>query len=76
MYHLQIEQQHPDPDDQFVFRQLRAVRGETTRTVHHLHFLAWPDRLVPSEVTHVIDLLAKAREFQTRDVPPIVIHCR
>ncbi|KAI0232568.1 Tyrosine-protein phosphatase non-receptor type 12 [Lamellibrachia satsuma] len=70
-----IEEQHPDPDDQFVFRQLQAVHGEMTRTVHHLHFLAWPDRFVPSEVTHVIDLLAKAREFQTCDVPPIVVHC-
>lgn len=60
-------------------RQIKVVKGDETRRVWHLHFIAWPDHRAssPQSVLAVLDL---ARELQSQaktasGAGPMVVHC-
>ncbi|KAI8060565.1 protein-tyrosine phosphatase-like protein [Gongronella butleri] len=46
-----------------------------TRTVHHLHFLGWPDYSTPANTHHILALIRLANQLQPEHAPPMVVHC-
>ena len=67
--------------EEFIIRELRltnlAEPGQSPRTVHHLHYQAWPDFGVPD---HPAGIVHFARLFRNKLPPspantPIIVHC-
>jgi len=74
---ITVKLQLVEERESFTVRHLRlCVSGEDERRLIHLHFPAWPDHNVPSNMTAVLDLVAEARHHQP-DIsnPPLVVHC-
>ena len=56
---------------------LSLLQGLQTREVVHLHYLAWPDYGVPSEVFPIFNLIDRMNLLRkSGDHGPPVIHCR
>ncbi|XP_071950744.1 uncharacterized protein [Antedon mediterranea] len=58
--------------------QVQMAGCEEIRSVWHYHFISWPDKSVPSEVTHLVDFIHKFKDEQKKAPPntgPVIVHC-
>ncbi|XP_071950746.1 receptor-type tyrosine-protein phosphatase T-like [Antedon mediterranea] len=58
--------------------QLQMEGSEEIHFVWHYHFISWPDKSVPSEVTHLVDFIHKFKDEKKKaspDTGPIIVHC-
>ncbi|XP_052249223.1 receptor-type tyrosine-protein phosphatase kappa-like [Dreissena polymorpha] len=60
---------------EFTLRTLKIAKGKSNRTLHHLHFTAWPDRGIPEDVTAILELRYRVLKQQKQLEGPILVHC-
>ncbi|KAF7655993.1 hypothetical protein LDENG_00047080 [Lucifuga dentata] len=62
-------------NEDMVVRTLTVTYQQVSRTVHHHHFLSWPDHDIPYETAGVLSLLEQVRNTQGTHTSPVLVHC-
>eukprot|EP00123_Amoebidium_parasiticum_P012521 comp21412_c0_seq1/m.29506 comp21412_c0_seq1/g.29506 ORF comp21412_c0_seq1/g.29506 comp21412_c0_seq1/m.29506 type:complete len:582 (-) comp21412_c0_seq1:258-2003(-) len=64
-------------DGSFVMREITITDGESTHSVVHFHYTAWPDHGVPPTAVALLDLISAVNEHQQslKDAGPVTVHC-
>ncbi|KAH3713198.1 hypothetical protein DPMN_072984, partial [Dreissena polymorpha] len=60
---------------EFTRRTLKIAKGKSDRTLHHLHFTAWPDRGIPEDVTAILEFRHRVLKQQKQLEGPTLVHC-
>ncbi|XP_067095265.1 tyrosine-protein phosphatase non-receptor type 22 [Osmerus mordax] len=64
-----------DSKGDYLTRTLRLSYRSSTRTLHQLHYMNWPDHGVPDSIPPILEMLQDMRSLQAHDDVPICIHC-
>ncbi|XP_052262517.1 receptor-type tyrosine-protein phosphatase kappa-like [Dreissena polymorpha] len=60
---------------EYTRRTFKMTHGSNCRTLHHLHFTAWPDKGIPEDVTALIEFRQRVMRVQTKLDGPTLVHC-
>ncbi|KAI4149187.1 MAG: hypothetical protein LQ340_004758 [Diploschistes diacapsis] len=74
---LRVVENTYDEESKTTVRKLALTYDTTTKTIHHLLFLAWPDHGVPenSDRAALLSLIKLSRDKNSGWTNPPVIHC-
>ncbi|XP_074873579.1 tyrosine-protein phosphatase non-receptor type 18 isoform X6 [Carettochelys insculpta] len=70
---LQLKEQELNPD--VIVRTLRVSFQQEERPLTHLQYVAWPDRGIPDNYGHFLEMIEHMRLKQGEDSAPICVHC-
>jgi len=54
---------------------MRVSHAGTSRTIHQVHFLGWPDNSIPDKYDCFLNVLLAADKFMNGENAPMVVHC-
>ncbi|XP_050784062.1 tyrosine-protein phosphatase non-receptor type 18 isoform X1 [Gopherus flavomarginatus] len=70
---VQIKEQELNPD--VIVRTLSVSFQNEERPLTHFQYVAWPDRGIPDNYTHFLEMIEHVRLKQGDDSAPICVHC-
>ncbi|XP_043390303.1 tyrosine-protein phosphatase non-receptor type 18 isoform X2 [Chelonia mydas] len=70
---VQIKEQELNPD--VTVRTLSVSFQKEERPLTHFQYVAWPDRGIPDNYSHFLELIEHVRLTQGDDSAPICVHC-
>ncbi|XP_053384852.1 receptor-type tyrosine-protein phosphatase kappa-like [Mercenaria mercenaria] len=59
----------------YTLRKFELKKKSSVRAVHHFHYMVWPDKGVPSDLSSIIDLRQKVLRSQSNLSGPTLVHC-
>ncbi|XP_065427209.1 tyrosine-protein phosphatase non-receptor type 18 [Chrysemys picta bellii] len=70
---VQIQEQELNPD--VIIRTLSVGFQNEERPLTHFQYVAWPDRGIPDNYSHFLEMIDHVRLKQGDDSAPICVHC-
>ncbi|XP_039366829.1 tyrosine-protein phosphatase non-receptor type 18 isoform X2 [Mauremys reevesii] len=70
---IQIKEQELNPD--VIVRTLSVSFQNEERPLTHFQYVAWPDRGIPDNYSHFLEMIEHVRLKQGDDPAPICVHC-
>ncbi|XP_067408290.1 tyrosine-protein phosphatase non-receptor type 18 [Emydura macquarii macquarii] len=70
---VQIKEQELNPD--VILRTLTVSFQKEERPFTHFQYVAWPDRGIPDNYAHFLEMIEHVRRRQGDDTAPICVHC-
>ncbi|KAM7134389.1 LOW QUALITY PROTEIN: tyrosine-protein phosphatase non-receptor type 18 [Macrochelys suwanniensis] len=70
---VQIKEQELNPD--VIIRTLSVSFQKEERPLTHFQYVAWPDRGIPDNYSHFLEMIEHVRLTQGDDLAPICVHC-
>nr|XP_048689395.1 tyrosine-protein phosphatase non-receptor type 18 isoform X1 [Caretta caretta] len=70
---VQVKEQELNPD--VTVRTLSVSFQKEERPLTHFQYVAWPDRGIPDNYSHFLELIEHVRLTQGDDSAPICVHC-
>uniref|UniRef100_A0A8C8SN77 protein-tyrosine-phosphatase n=1 Tax=Pelusios castaneus TaxID=367368 RepID=A0A8C8SN77_9SAUR len=70
---VQIREQELNPD--VILRMLSVSFRKEERPLIHFQYVAWPDRGIPDNYAHFLEMIEHVRQRQGDDEAPICVHC-
>ncbi|XP_075771082.1 tyrosine-protein phosphatase non-receptor type 18 isoform X2 [Pelodiscus sinensis] len=70
---VQIKEQELNPD--VLLRTLSVTFQQEERPLTHFQYVAWPDRGIPENYGHFLEMIEHVRLRQGEDAAPVCVHC-